>query len=249
HGSELPHRGWVDTVNHPNPPVNSPQTANDGVSAGQDDVDHRLQRLAGLIAGSPHNLVSARERDKVFERHVLECNALADQLTPSGTWMDLGTGGGLPGLVLALRYPGIKWTLMDATAKKVAAVRTFVDVLGLTNVAAVQGRAESLAHDAGHRGRYDVVVSRAVAPLASLVELSRGFIGDGGAIVVVKGPHWEAELAGAHRAMERLRVRLIHSVRLEVAARPSWVVTMRAEGPPPVGFPRRDGIPQHDPIV
>lgn len=201
-----------------------------------------------MIAEAPLNLVARGERDHVLERHILECDALADMLTPTGRWLDLGTGGGLPGLVLAYRFPDVNWTLVDATAKKVAAVRTFVAALGLRNVDVVQGRAETLAHDDSFRGRYDGVVTRALAPLPTLVELCRGFVGAGGSIVAMKGPGWRAEVADAERALAALRLDVVSTVRLPTGVRESWVVTMRASGAPPPGYPRRNGLPKAEPI-
>lgn len=234
--------------NHPKASRNGRETGDEGVSAGQSDVSDPLRRLADLISGSPHNLVSAGERAHVFERHLVECDALAAMLTPAGRWMDLGTGGGLPGLVLAIRHPTVAWTLVDATAKKVDAVSSFAAELDLANVDVVQGRAETLAHDAVYRGTFDGVVSRALAPLPTLVELCRGVVGGNGHMIAVKGPGWRAELDAAAPAMAALRVRVVSTARLEVPARETWVVTMRADGAPPPGYPRRDGVPKADPI-
>lgn len=236
------------TSNHPDPSGNGPETGNERVSAGQSRVPDPLKRLADLIAASPHNLVSAGERTQVFERHIVECAALADALVPEGRWLDLGTGGGLPGLVLAIRHPAVSWTLVDATAKKVDAVRAFATELGLANVDVVQGRAESLAHEAAYRGVFDGVVTRAVAPLRTLVELCRGFVGKSGRIIAVKGPNWRAELDAARPAMATLGLSVASAHRLGAPARETWVVTMRADGAPPAGYPRRDGVPKADPI-
>ena len=233
---------------HPDPAANTGQNADQRVSAGQSGAADRLAQLAELIASSPHNLVAASERPHVLERHVLEGDALATRLQPSGRWMDLGTGGGLPGLVLAVRFPEVHWTLVDATAKKVAAVASFAAALGLGNVMTVHSPAETLAHDPAHRGAYDGVVTRAVAPLQTLVELSRGFLKPGGHLVAVKGPRWEDEVAAAGGALRQLQMRVIHSEVLAAAVRPTWVVTMAADGPPPAGFPRRPGLPKHEPL-
>lgn len=236
------------TSNHPDPAANGRDKGNERISAGQSAVFDPLQRLAQLIADSPHNLVSAGERPQVFERHILECVALADAVVPKGRWMDLGTGGGLPGLVLAIRHPAVAWTLVDATAKKVDAVRAFAAELGLTNVEAVQARAESLAHEPSHRGAFDGVVTRALAALPTLVELCRGFVGPNGRILAVKGPNWRTELDAAAPALAVLRLHVVSTDRLDAPARDSWVVTMRADGAPPTGYPRRDGVPKADPI-
>lgn len=184
----------------------------------------------------------------MLERHVLEAEALAEMLRPTGRWLDLGTGGGLPGLVLAWRHPAVSWTLLDATAKKIAAVAAFAEALDLGNVTPLVGRAEALAHDAHHREGYDGVVSRAVAPLATLAELCRGFVKPGGLIVAVKGPAWRQEFDEAAGAMGALRMDHVHTAQLPDAARETWVVTMRAVGPVPANFPRRNGVPRQDPL-
>lgn len=235
--------------NHPHHSGNRPQSANDSVCAGQSAVPATLLRLAELVAGSPHNLVARGDRVAMVERHIVECDAAAARISPRGRWMDLGTGGGLPGLVLAFRHPDVEWVLVDATAKKVAAVRAFATALELPNVTAVQGRAESLAHEAAHRGRYDGVVARALAQLPVLTELARGFLAPDGLLVAMKGPRWEAELQRAHRALRILKLRDVHSEVLPLHDRSSWLVTMRADGPPPRGYPRGDGIPKSHPLV
>ena len=234
---------------HPDPTGNGPHTAPERVSAGQRPVPEPLQRLAGLIAGAPHNLVARGDRADMLQRHILECDAVATRLSPSGRWMDLGTGGGLPGLVLAYRFPAVEWTLVDATAKKVEAVRGFADELGLENVTVAHGRAETLAHDPAHRGRYGGVVCRALAQLPVLLELTRGFLAPDGLLVAMKGPNWNAELQRAGAAQHTLRFREVHSEELPLPDRSSWLVTMRADGPPPPGYPRRDGIPKQQPLA
>ena len=227
---------------------NGPETGDHGVSAGQRVAEERLRALADLIAGSPHNLVAAGERPHVYERHIQECDEVASRMAPSGRWMDLGTGGGLPGLVLAIRHPNVSWTLVDATAKKVAAVQDFASALDLDNVVVLQGRAESLAHSPDHRGAYDGVIARAVAPMATLAELARGFVGPSGRIVAMKGPAVQTELQRATKALATLRLTVAGNERLSSAARETWMVTLLARGAPPTGYPRRDGVPKSDPL-
>lgn len=186
----------------------------------------------------------------VREHHVEEGVALVPvlPLRPGERWLDLGTGGGLPGLVLAILRPDIEWTLLDATAKKIRAVETFRDDLGLTNVETVHGRAEALAREPSFREAFNGVVSRAVARLVVVAELSRGFVRSGGVVAAVKGPQWEEELAEARRGLAELRLADIHSERVPDTARATWLVTMRANGPAPRRFPRRDGVPLTRPL-
>ena len=229
---------------------NGPDTGNDGVSAGQRVDSGRLATLARLIATSPHNLVSRSERASVLDVHIAEALAVAAELSPAdgSRWLDLGTGGGLPGLVLALAFPNVSWALLDATEKKVVAVEQFARKLQLGNVECVAGRAEVLAHDRRYRGRFAGVVSRAVAPLPTLTELARGFLAPDGVLAAIKGPRWADELRAAGPAMRALRFAEAAGVVVDSAARPTWLVRMRAVGPPPAGFPRRTGIPKSQPL-
>jgi 16S rRNA (guanine527-N7)-methyltransferase len=216
---------------------------------GAREMDDRARTLAGLLQASPHNLLSRRERDAAAV-HVAESEALAPYLPlrDGARWLDLGTGGGLPGLVLAWVAPTVSWTLLDSTTKKTRAVTRFVASLNLDNVAVVNARAEDAAHEQGHRGRYDGVVSRAVAPLPVLAEYARGFLRPGGVLAAVKGPHWQAELDDIARALPTLRLAFVSTAGVTSAARPTVVVILRAEGPPPPGFPRRAGLPRRQPL-
>lgn len=222
-------------------------TAAGGAAAA---FDAQLDLLAARIAASPHNLVARGERASVRQRHIAECLALAPLLDarPGQAWVDVGTGGGLPGLVLAIVCPQTRWTLVDATRKKADAVQGFADELALSNVEVVHGRAETLAHDAQYREAFDGAVSRAVAPLATLVELCRGFVRPGGVIAAIKGPRWAEEVASAETALSVLGLRVVHSNVVASPERPSWLVTMRAMGPAPPTYPRREGRPRSHPL-
>lgn len=210
----------------------------------------QLDRLGHLIARSPHGLVSRRDRDVVRAVHIAEAIAMERLMRagPGSRWLDLGTGGGLPGLALAVIRPDVTWTLLDASTKKIESVRAFAAELGVENVTALAGRAEALAHRPELRGWYAGVVSRAVAPLAVLTELARGFLADHAALVAVKGSGWAAELADAGTALEILGFIDPQAVEVPATERPTWLVRMRAQGPVPPGFPRRDGVPRAKPL-
>lgn len=214
------------------------------------DLDATLRLLAELIAESPHNLVSGGDRPQVYERHIRECVELSSQLPiDSGSrWIDIGTGGGLPGLVLAALHPQTTWTLVDSVQKKAVAVRDFAAVLGLDNVTVLAGRAENLAHDPALRESFDGAVSRAVAALPTLLELLVGFVHPNGLLAAVKGPRWPEELAAAEPAIAALHLREERVCGLPGAERPSWVVMMRRDGALRRTFPRRDGLPRTNPL-
>jgi 16S rRNA (guanine527-N7)-methyltransferase len=213
-------------------------------------TDERLELLGHLIASSPHNLVSHRDREDVRGRHIEECVALANLLPirPGEDWIDVGTGGGLPGLVLALCHPDSRWVLLDARRKKVEAVQSFVTRLGLVGVECRHGRAEDVAHEKGMRERFDGAISRALGPLAVVLELSRGFVRPAGLVAAVRGRQWASELEAATEAMRLLRLQKPHTATLPVGVRDGCLVTMRADGPAPAKYPRPDGVPRSRPL-
>jgi 16S rRNA (guanine527-N7)-methyltransferase len=224
--------------------VNGPQRIAERISPADRAV---LGEFADLLRSSPHNLVAGGDHAAIYQRHLLESWAVADALPCVGRWLDLGTGGGLPGLVAAVRHRDVEWVLLDATRKKVAAVDSFVAVLGLDNVRTVHGRAEELAHGP-LRGTCAGVLARAVAPLSTLTELARGFLAPAGWLAAVKGPAWQTELSEAARGLRILRYRSVSTTAVPDTIRPTWLVTMRAVGFPPAGYPRRTGLPRGAPL-
>lgn len=212
--------------------------------------DEKLDLLGHLIADSPHNLVSARDRGLLHSVHIPECVAVIESIGPGDGqhWIDLGTGGGLPGLVAAILRPHVGWTLIDARQKKVDAVNEFIQILDLANARAVAGRAEVLAREEEHRGVYDGVVSRAMARLDIVAELARGFLKARGRLEVVKGPGIVKERGHFQRAAGRLRMREKETVGVGSSDRGTVLVSIVAQGGVPRGIPRRDGLPQSQPL-
>ena len=170
------------------------------------ELHDRLERFAALIAGSPHNLVSRAARAELTSRHIPEAVSFAGSLPGPGRLLDLGSGGGLPGMVIAAVRPDLEVHLLDATAKKVAFLEDAATALGLT-VTVHHGRAEDLGRT-GLRGRFDVVTARAVAPLDRLVALAAPFLTTGGTLHALKGDRWRQELEDAATAIRRCGLRL-----------------------------------------
>jgi 16S rRNA (guanine527-N7)-methyltransferase len=187
-------------------------------------VNEKLMAFAALVRDSEHNLVSRRARDELETRHVPECVRLAAML-PRGEHrlLDLGSGGGFPGMVLAIVRPEIEVHLLDATAKKTAFLSEVAERLAVP-VRVHTGRAEELA--AGElRASFDIVTARAVAPLERLVAWGMPFLAPGGLLCAVKGERWAEELAVAAPAIARAGA--------SVVATPDDVDQPPADGPQP----------------
>jgi 16S rRNA (guanine527-N7)-methyltransferase len=169
----------------------------------------QLERFADLVGTSPHNLVSRRARQELRSRHVPEAVALAGML-PSGRGriLDVGSGGGFPGLVIAIARPELDVHLLEATRKKVEFLREAASELGVP-VSVHHGRAEDLAKVPELAGRFEVVTARAVAALAELVPLTVPFLSQGGILYAVKGQRWREELEAASSALRAARASVL----------------------------------------
>lgn len=197
-----------------------------------------LEAYAEFLASAPLNLV-ARSARPVVRTHIEESIALRALLAiePGTRWIDLGTGGGLPGVVLAVLTPATEWLLLDSVGKKVDAVAGFVRQAGIPNVEVRQGRAEVLAWEPALRGSAAGVISRAVAALDVVAEWSRGFLRPAGHCIAVKGPRVREELEAFEHVRGRLAYGAPRLVEVTDAVRPTWLAMLPATGPAPGGIP------------
>ena len=148
-----------------------------------------LQRWSRIV-----NLVSVPDPQLVIRKHVLDCLALASQLSFEGRLVDLGSGAGFPGLILAMLDPGRPVDLIEARRKRVHFLKAVVRRLGLRNVAVYEGRAETLVQQERFRAAYRVAVSRATWNLAQFLSLAQEFVEPDGWAIAMKGPGIEDEL-------------------------------------------------------
>lgn len=167
----------------------------------------RLWRYIELLRESPHNLLSPRGLEELPTRHVPECLALARRL-PGGpaTLLDVGSGGGLPGIVIAIARPDLQVTLLEATGKKAEFLRLAAADLEL-DLPVLNDRAEALVESLA--GRFDLVTARAVAPLPRLLDWTIPFLGPGGRLYAVKGERWLEELEEAAPRLAALGVEVV----------------------------------------
>jgi 16S rRNA (guanine527-N7)-methyltransferase len=200
------------------------------------------EKYAQLLAGPGVELgvMGPAEAERVWDRHLLNCAAIARLVPTRCSLADIGSGAGLPGIVLALLLPGVEVTLVEAMARRVSFLERCVTELGLGNVDVVRGRAEDLAG----RLTVDVVTARAVAPLEKLAGLCVGLLRPGGKALAMKGASAKTELMRARPVLARLGVSDARVVEVGSAdgAAAATVVVFSAVGR--VGAQRRDGSGQ-----
>lgn len=158
--------------------------------------------FAGLLAsaGVERGLIGPREAPRLWDRHLLNCAVLEEVVPVDATVADLGSGAGLPGLVLAIARPDVRVTLVEPLLRRTAFLEEVVAELGLDQVRVHRGRAESL-HGVE---RFDVVTSRALAPLERLLGWSMPLVAPDGAMVALKGASIGEEVAASTAALARL---------------------------------------------
>jgi 16S rRNA (guanine527-N7)-methyltransferase len=212
-----------------------------------------LERYVELLldANRRLNLTRVVEPDAVARLHLLDALAalpLVDA-APVERGLDLGSGGGVPGIVLAICRPRIRWTLVDAVRKKADALRGFAAELRLENVAVVAERGEQLARHPNHRERHDVVTARACAALPVLAEYALPLLAVGGRLLAWKGRIDDAEMEAGARAAAMLGGEVPTVV---PAGHPALgdhrFVTVTKIGPTPDRYPRRPGEPSRRPL-
>ena len=188
------------------------------------------------------NLTAIRDPAAVATGHVLDSLAAVPWLgtRSADRILDLGSGGGYPGLPIATALSGARVTLLEPIRKKAAFLRTVVDATGLADrVDVVAGRAEELATDPIRRDGWSVVTARAVAPAAELVELAFPLLEPGGVLVAWKRGDLGAELAAARRAVDALGggTLVVHDVAIDGLAG-HRLVTISRTGRVPDAYPR-----------
>jgi 16S rRNA (guanine527-N7)-methyltransferase len=164
----------------------------------------KAEQYARLLAGPgvERGLIGPNEIPRVWERHLLNCAVVADLVPRRCSLVDLGSGAGLPGIVLALLLPDVETTLLEPMAKRASFLAECVSELGLDNARVRRARAEELNGTL----MADVVTARAVAPLGRLARLAVGLLKPGGVVLAIKGAKAAEEVQAAREALTRLGV-------------------------------------------
>jgi len=246
-----------------------------GIAFDPGDVDRLGRYLALLLeTNKTHNLTAITDPDEAWTKHILDALTLvpliAGLMPDDGSEgadgsggdggsgggegsggggpvriIDVGAGGGVPGIPLAIVLPGIHVSLLEATTKKADFLRRAASELGLDNVAVINDRAERIGQDRkAHRERYDAAIARAVGHLAVVAELAAPLVRVGGVVLAVKGAKAEQELAEAAKALTTVRVAHVQTVQTPTGR----IVVLEKISPTPRDYPRRNGEPKRCPL-
>lgn len=209
-------------------------------------------REAVLEWNNKVNLTSITNPDEFLKKHYMDSLLCvgSNELEIANTVIDVGTGGGFPGIPLAILYPGKQFVLLDSLQKRLKVVRQMADEIGLTNIEVVHGRAEDLARNPKYREQFDLCVSRAVANLSTLAELCLPFVKVGGAFISYKGSNCNEEVRQAQQSIRTLGGRLDRATQEEVKDfdLDHSMLYIHKERKTPASYPRKAGLPSKDPI-
>jgi 16S rRNA (guanine527-N7)-methyltransferase len=210
----------------------------------------RFAVLLGLVAGEPASITSVRDPERGVDVHLADSLVALelDVVRAARCIADLGSGGGFPGLALAVALPVSTVALVESVGRKCAFLERAAAALGLGNVTVVNARAE--AWPAG-LAAHDVVTARALAPLGVLVEYAAPLLARRGALVAWKGGLDSAEEADAIVAARALRMTPPSAIRVspfEGSETRSLYLSMKV-GPTPMGYPRRPGMARKRPFT
>jgi 16S rRNA (guanine527-N7)-methyltransferase len=217
-----------------------------GLPAGAED---RLAALLGLVATEPAAITAVRDPAEGVEAHVADSLVALDlPAVPAARRVaDLGSGGGFPGLALAIALPAAHVALVESVGRKCAFLAGAVRELGLGNVEVVNGRAEAWPQGLG---AHDLIVARALAPLPVVVEYAAPLLELGGALVAWKGRPEPAEEADGAAAAQALGMSAPQAISVEPfpTARDRYLYLSSKVSPTPLRYPRRPGMARKRPL-
>jgi 16S rRNA (guanine527-N7)-methyltransferase len=170
----------------------------------------QAQAFAELLAGPGvvRGLLGPREVPRIWDRHLLNCAVVAEAVPADASLVDIGSGAGLPGLVLAIVRPDVSVTLLEPLLRRTVFLSECVETLKLGNVEVLRGRAEELAH----KRVFDVATARAVAPLDRLLAWALPLLRSGGELLAMKGERAGEEIETARARLKSSGVREVELI-------------------------------------
>ena len=198
------------------------------------------------------NLTNITDPEEFRVKHLMDSLMCVDfpEFVNAGSIIDVGTGGGFPGIPLAVYSPDKQFTLLDSLNKRLKIIDELSRDLGICNISLLHARAEDAARDPKHREKYDLCVSRAVSNLATLSEYCLPFIKKGGYLLAYKGPDCEAELKEASEALKILGGKAvdIRDTAMKEYGLEHKILVIEKIRNTPKAYPRQAGKPAKEPL-
>ncbi len=185
------------------------------------------------------NLTNITDINEFNNRHIKDSLSVVNHIELKGRILDLGTGAGFPGVPLAIHYKELHFTLLDSQRKKLYFIEEACNKLDIKNVKIIHSRSEDLARDKSHRESYDFVVTRAVASLPVLIELTIPFLKVGGKLIAYKGKNVFDEIDSSSNAFDKLHSMLENVIEYNINDINYYLVVIKKEGKTDKEYPRK----------
>lgn len=214
------------------------------------EIENLYKYMIGIIEWNDKVNVTAITEEKLFiVKHFIDSLLINHYLQGKEKIIDIGTGGGFPGIPLKILNKDKKFVLIDSVNKKLNVIRDLSEKIELENLEIIHSRAEDLASKKEYRESFDVATTRAVSNLSTILEYMLPFVKVGGIAVCMKGPNYKEELEDAQKAIEILGGKLEHieSFNLEGEMERNVLVIRKVKNTPNK-FPRGQGKPLREPI-
>ncbi len=199
------------------------------------------------------NITSIEDDEEIYVKHFLDSVLLLDceNLNENKSIIDVGTGGGFPGYPLKIVNDSYKVTLLDSLRKRIDFLEEVAKDLKLENVELIHGRAEDFGQNRNYREKFDICVSRAVAPLNVLCEYCLPFVKTGGYFAAYKSENISPEISSSENAIKKLggKVREIREINIPGTDIVRKIVIIEKCESTNIKYPRKAGKPSKDPLV
>ena len=198
------------------------------------------------------NITSITDDVEIDTKHFLDSLSplITNLFQGNSRVIDVGTGGGFPGIPLKIINEDLEVTLLDSLNKRINFLNVVIDQLGLENIRAIHGRAEELSRRKDYRDQYDICISRAVASLDTLSEYCLPFVKPGGHFISMKGPDLEEELNLSKNAIKTLggQIEKVEMVKIPLSDIEHSLVIIKKIKQTPTKYPRGGGKPRKKPL-
>lgn len=196
------------------------------------------------------NLTAIEQEEDIITKHFIDSLSIASYIPDTTKIIDIGTGAGFPGIPLKILKKDLSITLLDSLNKRITFLEEVIRNLSLENIQAVHARAEELAHKEEYREQYDIAVSRAVAPMHTLLEYMLPYVKIGGKCICMKGPNLQEESKDLQNCLETLggKIEKIEEIVLPETEIKRNIMLIKKENKTPKKYPRNPGMPSKKPL-
>lgn len=203
-----------------------------------------------LIWNEKINLTAIKDEKEFIIKHFIDSLTIKSLVHDGAKVIDVGTGGGFPGIPLKIACDSLDVTLIDSVNKKIMVVNDIIEKLQLNDIKAIHSRAEDIAHNEEFREKYDFATSRAVSNLTTLIEYLLPFVKVGGKVICMKGANYEDEIKNSLKAIKILggEIDSVISFKIDDEFERNIIIINKVTNTS-LKYPRNSGLPLKKPLI